>query len=110
MTQSSMGESDFLRRAEDTLGDIELAIERSGADAECSLSGLVLTIECGEDGARIVVNAQAPLRQIWLASIDGGRHFSWDGEAWRDVRDGTGFYAALSQALSRHSGTPVDLA
>jgi CyaY protein len=95
-----MGESGYLRLVEDTLAEIESAIEQRGIDAECTLSGLVLTIERESDRARIVVNAQAPLRQLWLASIAGGRHFSWDGTQWRDVRDGTEFFEALWAAVS----------
>ena len=48
-------------------------------------------------GRRIVVNTQPPLHEIWLAARAGGHHYRHVDGAWRDTRDGSEFFAALSQ-------------
>ena len=103
-----MSESQFLREVEATIGQVETAIEAAGIDAECSQSALILTIEF-DDGAKIIVNAQAPMRQLWLASRIGAQHFAHDGERWRDTRTGQEFFAALSQAVTAVLGKTVVL-
>ena len=103
-----MTESLFLHAVEQTLARIESALEQSGVDADCALSGLVLTIEMA-GGNRIVVNAQAPFRQLWLASRIGAMHFERQGDAWHDVRTGGEFFEALSRAVSDLAGAEVVL-
>jgi CyaY protein len=104
-----MTESQFLRAIEATLADVEAAFEDSGIDADCALAGLVLTVEL-DDGGKIVINAQAPMRQLWLASRNGAMHFAYDGAQWRDVRSGVEFFEALSLAVSALMGRDVRLA
>ena len=61
------------------------------------------------DGSRMVINRHAAAREIWVAARAGGFHFRWDGGAWRDTRDGTELFAALSKLVSAQSGQPVTL-
>jgi len=103
-----MTESQFLLVVEDTLTRIEESIEAAALPADCSLSGHVLSIEL-DDGSRIIVNAQTPTRQLWLAARSGGMHFVHDGHAWHDLRSGEEFFACLSRALSEQAGTQVRL-
>jgi CyaY protein len=103
-----MSESPFLRSVEATLARIETAIEDAGIPAECSQSALILTIEF-DDGGKIIVNAQTPMRQLWLAWRGGARHFAHDGLQWKDTRTGTEFFAALSEAVSAMLGSDVRL-
>lgn len=103
-----MTESQFLDHVETTLAQIESAIDEAGLEAQCSVSALVLSIDL-EDGSKMVVNAQTPMRQLWLATRGGGMHFGFDGRCWRDVRSGEEFFEALSRVLSEHLGEPVRL-
>jgi CyaY protein len=103
-----MTETEFLQRAEATLDAIEASLDASGLELECSRAGNVLTVEL-EDGSRIVVNTQAPTRQIWVAARSGGFHFAADGAAWRDTRGGTELFAALSRIVSEQGGRAVVL-
>ncbi len=103
-----MIESHFLRLAEETLAAIETAIDDAQIPADCSLSGLVLTVEF-DDGARIIINAQAPMQQLWLASRSGGMHFAYDGSRWYDLRSGAEFFEALARAVSEVLGRDVGL-
>jgi CyaY protein len=58
----------------------------------------------------LIVNRHTAAREIWVAAKSGGFHFRHDGNAWRDTRDGSELYAALSRLVSAQSATPVILA
>ena len=103
-----MSESQFLSAVEATLGQLESAIEAAGVDADCARTALILTIEF-DAGTKIVVNAQAPMRQLWLAWRGGAQHFAPDGGRWKDTRTGEEFFAAVSRAASALSGSAVVL-
>jgi CyaY protein len=108
-----MDEREFESRATPTLLAIEQALEEalrvSGADADFELKeGGVLEIEF-DDGSKIIVNRHGAAREIWVAARSGGFHFRWDGEAWRDTRDGAELFAALSQLVSEQLGRGVRL-
>jgi CyaY protein len=102
-----MDEKEFAAAAERALERIERALEESGIDADTELKeGGVLEIEF-EDGSRMIVNRHGAAREIWVAARSGGFHFRWDGSAWRDTRDGTELFAALSRLVTAQSGQPV---
>ena len=102
-----MNETDFEALAGAALAKIEQALEASGVDADFELkAGGVLEIEFA-DGSKMVINRHGAAREIWVAARSGGFHFRWDGSAWRDTRDGTELFAALSKAVSAQSGQAV---
>ena len=101
-----MNESEFAAAAERTLTAIEAAVESCGADIETTRSGSVLTLEL-PDGSKIVVNSQAPMKQIWVAARSGGFHYEWRDDGWRDTRDGSELFAALSRIVSAQGGEAV---
>jgi len=103
-----MTESEFNERAEAALRALELAIDAVDAGIDCSRSGGVVTLEL-ENDTKVVVNTQLPTRQIWVAARSGGYHFGYDGQKWRDTRDGSELFAALSRLLSTQGGRPVVL-
>ena len=57
------------------------------------------------DGSRMIINRHGAAREIWVAARAGGFHFRWDGGVWRDTRDGTELFAALSRLVSAQSGS-----
>src|SRR3954462_6679255 len=102
-----MDETEFTTLAERALGRIEASLEESGVDADVELkAGGVIEIEYS-DGSRMVINRHAAAREIWVAARAGGFHFRWDGTAWRNTREGTELFAALSRLVSAQSGQPV---
>ncbi len=105
-----MDESEFRQRADEALERIEAALEATGVDADVERKdGGVLEIEF-EDGSRMVINRHGAARELWVAARAGGFHFRWDGAAWRDTREGTELFAALSKLVSAQSGRSVRLA
>jgi CyaY protein len=101
-----MTESEFGELAEQTLDAIEAAIEATDADIEFVRAGNVLTLELA-DRSKVIVNSQGPTRQMWVAARSGGFHYGWDGACWRDTRDGSELFAALSRIISVQGGQPV---
>ncbi len=55
----------------------------------------------------MVVNTQPPLHELWLAAKAGGYHFKYQQGRWLDTRDGSEFFAALSQHASAQSGVAL---
>jgi CyaY protein len=103
-----MTETEFLKRAEEAMRAIERAVDATGADIEGSRSGNVLTLELG-NGTKVVINSQAPMQQMWVAGKSGAFHYAWRDDAWRDTRDGSELFAALSRLVSAQGGEPVML-
>jgi CyaY protein len=106
-----MTESEFLGLAESTLDAIEAALERvadaTDLDIECSRSGNVLEIEFVDHGSKIIVNSQTPMQELWVAAKAGGFHFKRVGDEWRNTRDHSELFAALSKLVSGQSGSSV---
>jgi CyaY protein len=104
-----MNEAEFDSLAEQALRTIEQALEGADLDADFELKeGGVLEIEFA-DRSKVIVNRHGAAREIWVAARSGGFHFRWDGTAWRDTRDGSELFAALSRIASLQSGTEVTL-
>jgi len=109
-----MSESEFLALAEATLNAIEAALDRLNdadlLDVECSRSGNVLEIEFIDNGSKIIVNSQAPMQELWVAAKSGGFHYKRVGDVWRNTRDDSELFAALSIMASGQAGAEVVLA
>jgi CyaY protein len=104
-----MDEREFETRAAQALAATEQALEAAELDADFELKeGGILEIEF-EDGSKIIINRHAAAREIWVAARSGGFHFRWDGTAWRNTRDGSELFAALSKLVSQQSGRGVRL-
>ena len=108
-----MSEKEFLDLAESTLNTIEEAMDRLNdedvIDVECKRSGNVLEIEFIDNGSKIIINSQAPMKEMWVAAKSGGFHYKHVDGAWRNTRDGSELFAALSQLASAQGGADVTL-
>lgn len=107
-----MNETEFNTLAEQTLDAIERAVEAandSGAtDIEIERSGNVLTLEL-VNRSKVVINSQTPMQQIWVAAKSGGFHYALQEGRWRDTRDGSELFAALSRIISQQGGQGIVL-
>ena len=108
-----MTDSEFLALAEATLDNIEGAFEQvaeeTDVDIECSRSGNVLQVEFADNGSKIIVNSQAPMKEMWIAARSGGFHYRRIDDRWINTRDGSEFYEALSRMASEQAGIPLTL-
>ena len=102
-----LSDTEFERLATQALERIEAALEASGIDVDFELKeGGVLEVEF-PDRSKIIVNRHAAASEIWVAARAGGFHFRWDGSAWRDTRDGSELFGALSKLVSAQGGEAV---
>ena len=105
-----MTESEFEALADEAIAALERALEASALDVDLETKGPgVLEVEFA-DGGKIVINRHTAAREVWVAARSGGFHFRYDGSRWRDSRDGSELFGALSRLCSAQSGTPVILA
>jgi CyaY protein len=108
-----MTETEFLDLAESTLDRIETCFDELNdqdvVDVECKRSGNVLEIEFIANGSKIIVNSQAPLKEMWVAARAGGYHYKRVGEEWRNTRDDSELFTALSDLATQQGGAPVKL-
>jgi CyaY protein len=105
-----MEESEFNQRVDDILLQIEDAIDDSGADIDYETAGGILTLTFDND-SKIIINRQTPLRQIWIATRNGGFHFGFNDaeQCWQEQHSGKELFAALSQYSTEQAGENVSL-
>jgi len=101
-----MSDSEYLTRAEAALAAIERTLDDIEADIEFERSGNVLTLEF-ENGSKIIVNSQAAMSELWVAARSGGFHYKQKDGLWRNTRDGSELFAALSTMVSAQAGATV---
>lgn len=105
-----MTDGEFESMADATLASLERALEGAAPHADVLAKGTgVLELEF-ENGSKIVINRHTAAREIWVAAKAGGFHFRRAGDNWRDTRDGTELFEALSRLVSAQGATPVTLA
>jgi CyaY protein len=106
-----MNESEFQEIADQTIEDIQEAIDNSDADIDYDEIGGVLTLEFG-NGSKIIFSKQGAMNQLWMAARSGGFHFDYDEEShlWlRDSGEKEELYAMLSRLSSEQAGEEVRL-
>ena len=94
-----MNESEFREIAEQTIEDLQDAIDNNGADIDYDEIGGVLTLEF-ENGSKIIFSKQGAMNQLWMAAKSGGFHFDYSEEAACWVCD-SGENEELYKMLSR---------
>ena len=94
-----MTETEFLQQVKVLFDAISEHIEAKEADLDVLAHGAVLEIE-NDDGQKVIVNQQASMNEIWLASREGGYHFKFADGTWVNTRDGADFWVYLERALA----------
>ena len=105
-----MDESEFNQRVDDILEQIEDAIEDSGAEIDYETAGGILTLSF-EDDSKIIINRQTPVRQIWVATRQGGFHFVYNDDGDQGQLEGgeQDLFAALDEYCSAQAGEPIEI-
>jgi CyaY protein len=113
MSTQTLQDTEYQAAAERLLAAIERQcddwLQQGVIDIDSNRSGGLVELEF-PNGSKIVVNKQPPLHEIWLAARNGGFHFKFVEQAWRDTRDGVEFFARLSDEASRQGGKPLQFA
>jgi len=103
-----MNDTEYNLLADDLLLAVEEAIEDSGVDIDYEGVGGLLTLTF-KNQTKIIINKQAPLHEIWVATKFNGHHFHFENEQWTDKRAGDEFWAFLSNAVSKQAEQQVEL-
>ncbi len=107
-------DSAFDQLTDAVLSAIEATVDRwldtDVVDIDGQRNGGLLQLRL-PNGSQIILNTQPPLHELWLAARAGGHHYRYVERAggagagqWLDTRDGTEFFAALSQHASAQTG------
>lgn len=106
-----MNESAFQEISEQTIEDIQDAIDNSGADIDYDEIGGVLTLEF-EDGSKIIFSKQGAMNQLWMAARSGGFHFDYDEGAQQwvcDSGESEEMYSMLSRLSTEQAGEEISI-
>lgn len=108
-----MSESEFMMLAEVVLRKIQASLEQvadeTDVDLECARSGNVLQVEFPDNDAKIIINTQAPMQEIWVAAKAGGYHYRHNDGKWLNTRDGSELFASLSTLATLYAGETIQL-
>ena len=58
-------------------------------------------------GSKIILNKQAPLQQLWVATKFNGHHFEYRNNTWIDNRSGAEFWQFMNDAASKQAGETI---
>lgn len=94
-----MTETEFLQNAQQLFEQVTQRIETDFEDLDVYQHGAVFEIE-NDEGQKIIINQQAAMHEVWLASREGGYHFKWANGQWLNTRDGQSFDTYLTRALA----------
>lgn len=103
-----MNDSQYNLMADEVLLAVEEAIEDCGVDIDYEGVSGMLTLTF-KNGSKIIINKQAPLHEIWVATKFNGHHFGFQDSQWVDKRHGHELWSFLSDAVSTQAETPVSL-
>lgn len=103
-----MNDSQYNLIADELLLAIEEAIEDCGVDIDYEGVGGLLTLTF-KNASKIIINKQAPLHEIWVATKFNGHHFIYENDTWHDKRAGDEFWQFLSQAVSQQADAEIKL-
>ncbi|CAH0542629.1 iron donor protein CyaY [Vibrio marisflavi] len=102
-----MNDTEFHQIVDAQLQQIEEAIDNSGADIDCEISGNVMTLEF-DDRSQIIINRQEPMHEIWLASKTGGYHFKLIDKEWICSKSGVEFHAMVKRECENQCQEEID--
>jgi CyaY protein len=106
-----MNENEFHSVADQTIEQIQDAIDDSGADIDYEEVGGVLTLEF-DNGSKIIFSKQPPVKQLWMAARSGGFHFDYQSDTGQWICDSGAneeLYAMLSRLCSDQSEDSITL-
>jgi len=103
-----MNDSQYNLLTDELLLAVEEAIEDCGVDIDYEGTGGLLTLTF-KNGSKIILNKQAPLQEVWIATKFNGHHFTFADEQWTDKRGGGEFWQFLSAAVSKQASSEITL-
>ena len=102
-----MNETEFTTLSNEMIEGIASAIDQADLDIDCSFKGDgMLEVEF-DNGTKLVINRNTPVREIWVAAPSGGFHFRAAGTRWVDTRDGVELGVRVSALVKAATGHDI---
>lgn len=107
-----MSTPSFSLHAEQTVEDLMSRLEEIDALEDCDMDIIdgVFELEF-DDGSKVIINRQAPVEQLWLASPEGPAHFGYNAASgeWENDKTGESLTRTLERVLSQKTGSAITL-
>lgn len=110
-TPSGLSDAQYDAAIREALARIEQTVDKwledDVVDIDAARTGGMLTLSM-PNRSQLIVNAQPPLHELWLAARKGGFHFRLgiDGR-WMDTKTGEEFFAVLSACATEQAQTSL---
>ena len=101
-----MTDQEYHQLIEDLFINLEEQVDACEVDLDYESASGILEI-IFPDGSKIILNKQAPLHQLWVATKFNGHHFERHGDKWIDNRSGSEFWQFMNDAASKQAGTSI---
>ncbi len=101
-----MNDSQYHQLADELLEQLQDSIDEIDFDLDYESAGGIVEV-IFPNGTKIIVNKQAPLHQIWVATKFNGHHFEYNNGVWIDNRTGAELYELLNDAGTKQAGTEI---
>ncbi|MFA3791332.1 iron donor protein CyaY [Aliiglaciecola sp. SL4] len=103
-----MNDSQYHQLVDDMFIQLEEALDACEVDIDYESAEGILTLEF-LNKTKIILNKQAPLHQLWVATKYNGHHFNFEDGLWIDERTGVEFWSFIDEAASKQAEQPVKL-
>ncbi len=89
-----MDEKEYSLNCSKTFAEIEAYLEDQDGDFDFDNNNEICEVSF-DDGRKIIISRQPPLKEIWLADRSGGFHFRYKDGVWTDTKDGVSLFERL---------------
>ncbi|GAB2693776.1 iron donor protein CyaY [Aliiglaciecola sp. 3_MG-2023] len=103
-----MNDSQYHQLVDDMFIQLEEALDACEVDIDYESAEGILTLEF-LNKTKIILNKQAPLHQLWVATKFNGHHFNYEDGLWIDERTGVEFWSFIDEAASKQAEQNVKL-
>ena len=103
-----MNDTEYHQLADDLLISIQEAVDEVDFDLDYEAAGGIVEI-IFPNGTKIIINKQAPLHQIWVATKFNGHHFEMKDGQWIDNRSGEELWTLINDAATKQAGETIAL-
>lgn len=101
-----MTDQEYHQLIEDLFINLEEQVDECAVDLDYESASGILEI-IFPDGSKIILNKQAPLQQLWVATKFNGHHFERHDDKWIDNRSGAEFWQFMNDAASKQAGETI---
>ena len=103
-----MNDTQYHQLADQVLEQLQDAVDEVDFDLDYESAGGIVEV-IFPNGTKIIVNKQAPLHQLWVATKFNGHHFEYKDGLWIDNRSDQEFCAPINDAASKQAGEAIEL-